>query len=269
MGESRTELISWLNDLLQVSYNKIEQCGTGAAHCQIMDSIYRDVAMSKVKFQAKHEYEYVANFKVLQSVFDKHKIDNAIPVERLIKCRFQDNLEFLQWMKKHWDQYYPGGTYDAVGRRGGKPGEYALKNGSTKANAISSSQAIKKSLSNSSVGPPASKAARTAGGTRGGPVSSSNARGSEVEAEYQKALQEMQQQITEFQVTVQQVEKEREFYFTKLRDIEIYVQEQLEAGGTGDLSSVLNHITGIMYKTEDGFEIPEGGVEGEEEEETF
>ncbi len=40
MGESRTELINWLNDLLALSYTKIEQCGSGAAYCQIIDSIY-------------------------------------------------------------------------------------------------------------------------------------------------------------------------------------------------------------------------------------
>lgn len=40
MGESRTELLAWLNDLLQVNYTKVEQCGTGAAYCQIMDSIF-------------------------------------------------------------------------------------------------------------------------------------------------------------------------------------------------------------------------------------
>ena len=40
MGESRTELIAWLNELLQLNYTKVEQCGTGAAYCQIMDSVY-------------------------------------------------------------------------------------------------------------------------------------------------------------------------------------------------------------------------------------
>jgi hypothetical protein len=58
------------------------------------------VPLAKVKFNAKHEYEYVANFKILQAAFDKHGIENAIPVTRLIKCKFQDNLEFLQWLKK-------------------------------------------------------------------------------------------------------------------------------------------------------------------------
>lgn len=26
----------------------------------------------------------------------------------LVKCKMQDNLEFLQWTKKYWDQYFPG-----------------------------------------------------------------------------------------------------------------------------------------------------------------
>ncbi|OIW22381.1 hypothetical protein CONLIGDRAFT_687634 [Coniochaeta ligniaria NRRL 30616] len=43
------------------------------------------------------------------------------PVESLIKCKMQDNLEFLQWTKRFWYQYYPGGDYDAVGRRKGAP----------------------------------------------------------------------------------------------------------------------------------------------------
>lgn len=40
MGESRTELLEWLNNLLQINYTKIEQCGTGGAYCQVMDSVY-------------------------------------------------------------------------------------------------------------------------------------------------------------------------------------------------------------------------------------
>jgi len=44
-----------------------------------------------------------------------------IPVERLVKCRFQDNLEFLQWMKKYWDTYYSGEEYDAISRRNSSP----------------------------------------------------------------------------------------------------------------------------------------------------
>ncbi len=40
MGESRSDLLAWVNELLQINYTKIEQCGTGAAYCQVLDSIY-------------------------------------------------------------------------------------------------------------------------------------------------------------------------------------------------------------------------------------
>ncbi|KAJ3179257.1 hypothetical protein HDU85_004948 [Gaertneriomyces sp. JEL0708] len=272
MGESRTELLAWLNDLLQLGYTKVEQCGTGAAHCQIMDSIFRDVPLTKVKFDAKHEYEYVQNFKVLQGVFDKHKIEQAIPVERLIKCKFQDNLEFLQWVKKYWHQLYPGGDYDAVGRRRGQ----AV--GATRG--PSTSVPPRKTTSTSSV----SKAGRVTTTTHRPPPRAStptqNARSSfshnqvdrseleNLQSEYQKMVAEMQQQVMEAKVAVDQVEKEREFYFAKLREIEVYVQSKLESGPNDDVVSVLNDVSQIMYKTEDGFEIPAEGAP-EVEQETF
>lgn len=38
-----------------------------AALCQIFDSIYLDVPMSRVKFNVNTEYAYLQNFKILQS----------------------------------------------------------------------------------------------------------------------------------------------------------------------------------------------------------
>ncbi len=38
-----------------------------AALCQVFDSIYLDVPMSRVKFNVNSEYAYVQNFKILQS----------------------------------------------------------------------------------------------------------------------------------------------------------------------------------------------------------
>jgi len=44
MTASRTDLLAWLNELLQINYTKVEQCGAGGAYCQILDSIYGQCA---------------------------------------------------------------------------------------------------------------------------------------------------------------------------------------------------------------------------------
>lgn len=45
----------------------------------------------------------------------------VIPIDKLIKGRFQDNFEFLQWFKKFFDANYDGREYDAAEARGGIP----------------------------------------------------------------------------------------------------------------------------------------------------
>lgn len=42
----------------------------------------------------------------------------VIPVDKLIKGRFQDNFEFLQWFKKFFDANYDGREYDGYEARG-------------------------------------------------------------------------------------------------------------------------------------------------------
>lgn len=101
---SRGELLNWVNDLLKVNLTKIEQLGTGAVYCQLIDILYPGkLAMNKVNWKAKFDYEFVVNFKVLQQSFTKLGIMKHIEVQKLVKCKYQDNLQFLQWFKKIFD----------------------------------------------------------------------------------------------------------------------------------------------------------------------
>ena len=57
-----------------------------------------------------------------------------IYVERLVKGRFQDNFEFIQWFKKFFDANYDGSEYDAAGARDGQSvetGKNAVKGPAT------------------------------------------------------------------------------------------------------------------------------------------
>jgi len=117
---SRTELLEWVNGLLQVNLAKVEQCASGAIYCQIIDACHPgSVVMRKVNWMAKVEHEYIPNYKVLQAAFDKLDIARNVPVDQLIRGKYQDNLEFLQWLKCYWEKEGGAGhrQYDAVAVR--------------------------------------------------------------------------------------------------------------------------------------------------------
>jgi len=236
-----------MNGLLQLNVTKVEQCGTGAALCQIYDSIFLDVPMARVKFTVNAEYAYLENFKILSNTFRKHHVDRPIPVEQLVKCKMQDNLEFLQWTKRYWDQYYPGGDYDAVARRKGAGVPPAISNARSTPSAAGGARRP--------VGGAGAAAPRAASRQMGGGVGSS------------AVLQQKNAELTE---TVQGLERERDFYFSKLRDIELLIQQAMDADPTldEDENSLLKQIQAILYSTEEGFEIPQeadGEIVGEEE----
>lgn len=75
--------------------------------------------MSKVNWAAKHDYEYTYNYKILQSCFQKNSIARFVDPTKLMRAKYQDNLEMLQWIKKYFDLNYNGAPYDAVARRKG------------------------------------------------------------------------------------------------------------------------------------------------------
>ncbi|KAF7561862.1 hypothetical protein G7046_g2277 [Stylonectria norvegica] len=242
MGEQ--ELVQWLNSLLQLNITKVEQCGTGAALCQVFDSIYMDVPMSKVKFNVNSEYLYIQNFKVLQNAFTKHQVDKPIPVSALVKCKMQDNLEFLQWTKRFWDLNFPDHDYDAVARRKGAPVTAGGGGGATRT-ANTSSAAARRGGTTPSGGPRVARAA--------GPGTAA-----------------LQQENATLKETVVGLERERDFYFSKLRDIELLIQNAVEEDPELDKQEdgLIKHIQTILYSTEEGFEIPAEG-EGADDQETF
>lgn len=152
-----------------------------------------------------------------------------MPVQSLTKCRMQDNLEFLQWVKRYWDQHYPGGEYDAVGRRkaSGAPGAAA----------------------------PAAPRAPSAGSRRGVTPTTAAARGPRVAAATGgggTAAAALQQEVATQKEAIAGLEKERDFYFAKLRDIELLLQSAIEADPEleKDDDSLVKHIQGILYSTE-------------------
>lgn len=117
----RTELLAWLNALCVTRLTCVEQLCSGAVACQVLDALFPGrVPMSKVHWSAAHEHEFVRNFKLLQQVLAALGVPKVVPVDRLVRGRYQDNLEFLQWLKELHDanvEAVAGQQYDAMARR--------------------------------------------------------------------------------------------------------------------------------------------------------
>ncbi|XP_058772817.1 microtubule-associated protein RP/EB family member 1C [Vicia villosa] len=249
----RSEILYWINSLLQLNLTKVEEACSGAVHCQLLDAAHPGIVpMHKVNFDAKSEYEMIQNYKVLQDVFNKLKITKHIEVSKLVKGRPLDNLEFMQWMKRYCDSVNSGQDYynpserrevckgaREVGRRSAHS-QPSTKGGSTTAahRPQSSHNARRNDV-------PAANHPATHGAVRASRPSAP--------AAANPAYDQQVQQITELKLSIDSLEKERDFYFAKLRDIEILGQTP----GVEN-SPVFEAILKILYATDDnGSELAE------------
>jgi RP/EB family microtubule-associated protein len=245
-------------------------------------------------FQCQQEYQFVQNFKILQKVFNKENIPKHVEVERLVKGKYQDNLEMLQWMKHFFETRYSGdtSTYDAVTRRkaaiarfnGGrnkalrakKPTE-GKKASVSVAAASSDTKDSKENLAPSSSDPPAAKPSIKQS-TSGRPVAraaparvakrpvantrQAKSSGSSKDAAQNKELQgkvaSLEEQLAQLRITVEGLEKERDFYYNKLREVEIMcsAEEENEEAPPSDKAFV-KRVLDILYKEDEDFHQPE------------
>merc|ERR1719270_890005 len=197
------------------------------------------VQLKKVKFRTKLEHEYIQNFKVLQASFKRMQVDKIVPVDRLIKGRFQDNFEILQWFKKFFDANYQGGDYDPVGARGG----IILDSGNGAA--PTSRMPVASSNGHSPAKPMAKRAPapRAPVAARSRPVGGGGASAAQIE--------ELNAIILEKNLTIEGLEKERDF--------EVLAQEQegMPPENTVAADQFSQKILDLLYATEDGFAVPE------------
>uniref|UniRef100_A0AAY4E402 Microtubule-associated protein RP/EB family member 1 n=1 Tax=Denticeps clupeoides TaxID=299321 RepID=A0AAY4E402_9TELE len=254
---SRHDMLSWINESLQLHHAKIEQLCSGTAYCQFMDMLFpMCIPLKRVKFAAKLEHEYIHNFKLLQASFKKMGVDKIIPVDKLIKGKFQDNFEFVQWFKKFFDANYDGKEYDPVAAR----------------------QCQETTLSPVQTTVTTSKPKKPSTGGTGVPYLTHRSNESTWSPKNSVQLCYMLPRILRahpprapyflpmetdaimLRTSVQDLEKERDFYFSKLRNIELICQEQEE---TSD--PVLQRILDILYATDEGFVVPEGDMVEPEE----
>ncbi|XP_062932972.1 microtubule-associated protein RP/EB family member 2 isoform X6 [Cynocephalus volans] len=264
---SRHDIIAWVNDIVSLNYTKVEQLCSGAAYCQFMDMLFPGcISLKKVKFQAKLEHEYIHNFKLLQASFKRMNVDKVIPVEKLVKGRFQDNLDFIQWFKKFYDANYDGKEYDPVEARQGQdaipppdPGEqiFNLPKKSHHANSptaagrmgVCSGRAAREpdlERNRAAKSSPASKPGSTPSRPSSAKRASSSSSASKSDKDLETQVIHLNEQVHSLKLALEGVEKERDFYFGKLREIELLCQEH---GQEND--DLVQRLMEVLYASEE------------------
>ncbi|XP_038247668.1 microtubule-associated protein RP/EB family member 2 isoform X1 [Dermochelys coriacea] len=244
---SRHDIIAWVNDIVALNYTKVEQLCSGAAYCQFMDMLFPGcISLKKVKFQAKLEHEYIHNFKLLQASFKRMNVDKVIPVEKLVRGRFQDNLDFIQWFKKFFDANYDGKEYDPVMARQGQdalpppdPGEQIFNLPKKSHHANSPTAGAAKS---SPVSKPGSTPSRPSSAKKATPSSSASKSDKDLETQ----VIQLSEQVHSLKLALEGVEKERDFYFGKLREIELLCQEHGQEN-----NDLVQRLMEVLYASEE------------------
>lgn len=164
-----------------------------------------------------------------------------VPVDKLVKGRFQDNFEFLQWFKRFFDANYQGQDYDPVAARGGMEAATGAGNGAPRSRMPMAS-------SNGHSRMPTSRPApvRSAPAASRGPPSYS--RGGATNGASAAQIDELNATLIEKNLAIEGLEKERDFYFGKLRDIEVLAQEHENAEGSP--AEFSQKVLGVLYATE-------------------
>ncbi|KAG9145271.1 hypothetical protein Leryth_008228 [Lithospermum erythrorhizon] len=220
----RSEILTWINSTLCLNLSKVEEACTGAVQCQLMDAVHPGIVpMHKVSFNARTEYEMIQNYKVLQDVFNKLKITKHIEVNKLVKGRPLDNLEFMQWMKRYCDSLSGGliHNYNPLERReASKGGKDTVKKSTTSHPSAKSATALKHSAHN--VRKNNAHDARLNGSIQSERVVRPSSSGDASSNSQERAT--CIEKITELKLNVDNLEREIDFYFAKLRDIEMLCQ---------------------------------------------
>uniref|UniRef100_A0A8C2KZA5 DNA (cytosine-5-)-methyltransferase n=1 Tax=Cyprinus carpio TaxID=7962 RepID=A0A8C2KZA5_CYPCA len=108
-----SELLDWLNDILQASFSQVEHSCSGAAFCRLMDIIHPgSVDINKVKFTAKENADILDNYKLLQAAFNKAQIKKEIELKLLVNGDTLKILDLLSWFKDLYDHSVAQQKYD-------------------------------------------------------------------------------------------------------------------------------------------------------------
>lgn len=256
MDAQSVELLDWLNGYLQLSLSKVEQCANGAVYCQILDACRPGmVAMRKVNWAARRESEALANYGVLEAALQRcatnWPLAKGVDADTLLTGAYQPNLEMLQCMRQYWAKIGPTEGYDPLKCRWGVvrlPAWARARTALGEHNGWARSAGIE-----SCPGSRVSSRAVTPERQIVQPVASKVRFSENVSSGSGSAEASVQRkELRRLRAVARCVEKERNWYYRKLRDVEVIMQT-IESPSRKDttLPQLMGEIMGVLSSCDD------------------
>jgi RP/EB family microtubule-associated protein len=252
--KGRAELLHWVNELLGISYDKIEDLSNGAAFCQVVDAIHPgSVHLGRVNFPAVTEAEMIENYKILQEAFAKNGITQHIDVPTLVKGKYMAALELCQWLYSYYNQMGCVADYDGPSRRRASKCKDIKISDAQKAAKPSKTPRTNKLAAATCVLPNALKVkvppARGMAPAKPEPPPAELPLASGSDS---VEIKRLRKQVSQLGGDVEQRVQERDFYFMKLRKIEEFCQDHED-------NSLIKEILDVLYEADEehGFLPPE------------
>jgi len=114
----KSELLQWVNDILELQLVGLEELSNGAVYCQLFDAYFPEtVNMHRVNYQAKKDYEVLTNYKIFQAAVTSVGFDRDLKAQGLVKGSQGELLDLLQWLYCVLTKLNPLDNYDPLARR--------------------------------------------------------------------------------------------------------------------------------------------------------
>jgi len=242
--KGKRQLLEWINEFLGVKVMKVEECATGAIYCQLLDAIFPGkVNVKKIDHKARHSWEYMKNWKIIQTLFRKESISKKIPVEKLVQGKFQDNLEFLQWFYHFFHRQSPNPpAYDTSRRQSFSNSHETKKPIKTRiptSRKLIDASPVGKQRVKPTAKPPTRMVKRVG-------LNRTNRQKHGLEKKLKEAKAELAQKTAEYDElfkTASEMEKERDYYYEKMLAVDKCFESKPD-------SEVKREVLAILYDTD-------------------
>ncbi|KAL6936572.1 uncharacterized protein HGUI_03849 [Hanseniaspora guilliermondii] len=281
---SKTQILTWINESLDLNITKLETLGPGCVYIQLLDYINETLIKSdnRIPLQLvywtddilqteKDDYELnmfkkrnlrmiknykiagkeemTSNYKLFQKWLLQMSINKKVLMDRLMQCKFQTNLEFCQWFYKYINTLATDKGFADIFDFIFYTKQNNLYNATERRYSISSSGNTTSSSTRTSIH-------ESIGSRRSSLIpkrnisSRTNNKPSRtvslgtVEDESLRTIKRKYENI------IQTINTERQLYFDKLRCLELLVlsiQENNNLNENPELSQMLNHVLKILY----------------------